>query len=691
MVMRRKQGARAHAALIRDIFDHRACNAHAVIGRSAAADLVQDQQAVSGRVLQNVRHLAHLHHEGGLPARQIVRRADAREHAVHHADVRGGRGHERADLRHDRDQRHLPHIGGLARHIRTGDDSDAVFAPVENGIVRDEQAVGQHFLHDRMTAVPDLDAVGEIHDRTGVVIVTGDIGERAQHIQRRDRLRGLLHAVYLGGNLVTHLDKQFVFQRGQPLLRAEHRAFELLEFIRDVSLAVCQRLLADIIVRHGVQIGFADLDIVAEHAVITDLELTDARALALALLDGCNFALAARGEVTQGVDLLIVARADQAALTQQDGRLVHDRQLDQRAHVLEQVDIAGQLAQHGLSEQGSLLPDLRQAGNSRCQRAQVAAVCCAVSNAADQPLHIEHLFERVGQRGTGDHIVAQRAHRLLAARDVQWVVQRLFQPLADQARAHRGPRPVKHPEQRALFLLGAHGLAKFKVAPRDQVKLHILSLMVDLQVVQCRKAGLLGLTKVIQQPTQTLHGLRKVGQPGRVKILNAEVLHHPRGRALRIKAFLRHGLDKRLQPLLQKAVEGLRRCGRAADQHLTRGKAAEFAGNILPVIRPGSIYLARCDVGKAYADAALHGKHAPEKVVAVLVQHGGFHDRTRRHAPDDLALDQALGELGVLHLLADRDLVALAHELGDIPFRAVVRHAAHGRTLLQAAVAAGER
>ena len=48
-----------------------------------------------------------------------IARADARENSVHDTDVGLGRGHERADMRHQGDQRDLSDIGGFSCHVRT--------------------------------------------------------------------------------------------------------------------------------------------------------------------------------------------------------------------------------------------------------------------------------------------------------------------------------------------------------------------------------------------------------------------------------------------------------------------------------------------------------------------------------------------------------------------------------------------
>jgi hypothetical protein len=58
-----------------------------VEGAGAAADLVHQHQAALGGVVQDVRGLGHLDHEGGAAAGEVVRRADAREDAVERAQI----------------------------------------------------------------------------------------------------------------------------------------------------------------------------------------------------------------------------------------------------------------------------------------------------------------------------------------------------------------------------------------------------------------------------------------------------------------------------------------------------------------------------------------------------------------------------------------------------------------------------
>ena len=124
--------------------------------------------------MQNLAHLGHLDHEGGLTAGEVVARADTREDAVDHADARALGGHERADLRHERDERDLTHVGRLTGHVGAGDDGGTVLALAHIGVVRDEERVLEHALDDGVAAVVNFDDAAVVHARTAIVVVHRD-------------------------------------------------------------------------------------------------------------------------------------------------------------------------------------------------------------------------------------------------------------------------------------------------------------------------------------------------------------------------------------------------------------------------------------------------------------------------------------------------------------------------------------
>ena len=109
MEMRGEQGAAAIDVV--EPLDAGLGDGEAVVGRRAAADLVEDDEAALARLVEDRRRLDHFDHEGRAPAREIVGRADAAEQSVDDADRGGLRRHERAHLRQRGDQRILSEVG----------------------------------------------------------------------------------------------------------------------------------------------------------------------------------------------------------------------------------------------------------------------------------------------------------------------------------------------------------------------------------------------------------------------------------------------------------------------------------------------------------------------------------------------------------------------------------------------------
>ena len=77
-------------------------------------------------------------------------------------------------------------------------------------------------------------------------------------------------------------------------------------------------------------------------------------------------------------------------------------------------------------------------------------------------------------------------------------------------------------------------------------------------------------------------------------------------------------------------------------------------------------------------------------VVAVVLQHTAFNDRTGGDHPDDVPLDKPFRLGRVLHLLADGHLIALGDQARHIALVAVEGYAAHGSALCKAALFAGK-
>ncbi len=92
-----EEGARADA--LADVLQRSAGDGQTIGGAGAPANFIQDEQGAGGGLVQDGGGLHHLGHERGVPARQVILRADAREDAVHQANAGVRRRHPGADLR----------------------------------------------------------------------------------------------------------------------------------------------------------------------------------------------------------------------------------------------------------------------------------------------------------------------------------------------------------------------------------------------------------------------------------------------------------------------------------------------------------------------------------------------------------------------------------------------------------------
>ena len=92
--------------------------------------------------------------------------------------------------------------------------------------------------------------------------------------------------------------------------------------------------------------------------------------------------------------------------------------------------------------------------------------------------------------------------------------------------------------------------------------------------------------------------------------------------------------------------------------------------------------LAGRDICCRDTEASLHADDRHDVVVLRLIK--SLRDQR-------VPVHQPLGQGGVLHLLADRNLMAVLYKTVDIPFCSVIRDTAHRSAILHAAVLSGQR
>ena len=360
MVVGGEQSLRSQPPGVGGVFQNGTGNGHAVVSRGSPADFIQNQQAPGGGVFQNRGDLRHLHHEGGLAGSQVVAGADTGEDPVYETDFRGPGGYKGAHLGHEHDEGHLPHVGGFTRHIGAGDDGHLIVFTAQIGVVGHEQSVLEHRLHHRMPSVGDGNFPPEGNFRAAVAPLHRNSGEGTQHVGGGYRLSGKLHPGCLLGQVFPEPGENLVFQCRQPVFRGEHLIFQLFQLLGDVAFAVGKGLLTDVGFRHLIHKGLGYFNIIAKYSVKAHFQGTDAGFLPLAGFNGGNGAAAALHNVPEPVGFGVRALADDAALPDSQGRVVHDGAFDQIGTVGEGVNSLFQFLQQRCAAALQLPLHLRQ-------------------------------------------------------------------------------------------------------------------------------------------------------------------------------------------------------------------------------------------------------------------------------------------------------------------------------------------
>ena len=506
MVVGGEERLGAQGGVVVDVLDHRPGDGDAVVGAGAAADLVQDEQAAGGGVVQDVGGLDHLDHEGGLPGVDLVLGADAGEDAVDEADAGGGGGDEAAHLRHQDDQGDLAQVGGLAGHVGAGDDAHAL-AGLEGDVVGHEALAAEGVLDHRVAAVLDVEHVVRQDLGADVAAQGSGLGEGGQDIQLGQAAGGAQQAGGGGAQALAHLAEQAQLDLVDALLGVEHQRLVFLHLGGDVALGVDQGLLADVVGGRQPGVGAGDLDVIAEDLVVADLEGLDAGALALDAFQVGDPLAGMAGALHHPIQLGGEAGADDAGVGEGGGRVIGDGGFEQGQLIGAQVEVAQHVFQAGAGSAGAdrgqagvlqNLGDAAQAGEGLAHGDQVARLGGAAGYAVGQAFQVVQGLEGGAQLGAQQAAGEEEGHALLALADVGDIQQRLADPLAQQALAHGGDGVIQLAEQRAVDGAAADGLGQLQVAAGGGVEGHELGELVGAEAGEQLEGGGLGFGQVLE-------------------------------------------------------------------------------------------------------------------------------------------------------------------------------------------------
>ena len=338
MIMGREKSLGSDDLGVAYVFDDRPGKTKSIESTGAAPDLIQDQQAVAGGMAEDVGNFAHFDHKGRLSAGQVVRSADAGKNTVRNRDARAVCRNEAADLSHQDDGGHLPHVGRFSAHVWSGDDRDAVILHIHIGIVGDESIIRQHPFYYGMTAFfDDQFAAGRQDLRPYVLITVSGIPQGPKAVQLGYQVRSALYTPHGSQHRLADLLEQIVFQLLQPVLGSQKGVLYIFQFFSNISFAVDQGLLADITVRYQAGLSLADLQIIAEHTIVTDLQIFDAGRFLFLCFQLCQPGSAVCGGTPEPVDFRVITGLDQSAFPKGYGRFVTDGFIQKSGNIVQRV------------------------------------------------------------------------------------------------------------------------------------------------------------------------------------------------------------------------------------------------------------------------------------------------------------------------------------------------------------------
>ena len=306
-------------------------------------------------------------------------------------------------------------------------------------------------------------------------------------------------------------------------------------------------------------------------------------------------------------------------------------------------------------------------------------------------MHTGEGFRDVIPQGSGIH---QFFHGVLAPHNLAWAHERLLKPAADQSLAHSRFRLIQHPEQRSLLFLCAHCFQQFQIPAGVQIEPHKLGPAVKAQLRHALQACALRSLQITEQRAERSRDQRLILEIKRFQALSRKLLLYSRRSPAEIVFLLREEFQTRAEPLSDKSGQFPQVKRRRIHQNFTRRKTGQLIDHLLIQIlalQCGGAEISCGNVGKTAADFLFRDTERTDKIIPGFVQHASFQHRAGRDNANDIALDEALGQRRVLHLLADGNLISFLHEAGDVCFRAMKRHAAHGSPLLLAAVTPSQR
>ena len=421
-----------------------------------------------------------------------------------------------------------------------------------------------------MTAGGNCDARRVRELRLPVIEGFGALGECTEHIEPRQACRTSLQCRQLLDQTCEHFVVELVLPGKRPIPRAQHLVLEGFELLGDVAFRALECLSASVLCRDLVRVAAPELYVVAVHAVVSDFERRDAGALAFPRLQLAQKGISVAGQAPQFVELPIVARGNDAAVAQPQGRALDDGLPQPGAGLGILADGNQQLREQRAVHGGQGRVQIRELRERGAELGQIPRPRGAQPYPREDALEIAnvaHLLVKAAG-SAGGH---EGTDALMAMPQLPVIPQRTAQPSAQAAAAHGGGGAIQHVGESAAPFTG-EARRQLQIAPRHGIQNDGVFATLEAQPLYMGERPALGVFDVLQQTAGRCHGAvgRFATEAGQVPgaELRREQLHCRGSLEVPAWQFLYARMLAQLGDVL----------GILADQHLGRRDALELGG-----------------------------------------------------------------------------------------------------------------
>ena len=255
-----------------------------------------------------------------------------------------------------------------------------------------------------------------------------------------------------------------------------------------------------------------NFNVVAQHAIMFDLQRLDLGFRTVARLQTGNHAAAFAAQLARLIKRCVIAVAHEPAIARQNWQCITQRDLqslDQLRQTLRHF-IRAEACQRGqhqayLVGQISGRTHLRQPRAHRLAAVQANRECLQIARAAarqHQPAqrahHIGQVFKLPAHIFARGVFVDKKPHRPMPRANFGHIAQRGGQPVSQFARARRRNRHVDGCQQTA-GLFACLGAGQFKVRPRCRIQPQMMARRFDMRAGKAGHMRDLGLLQISQQ------------------------------------------------------------------------------------------------------------------------------------------------------------------------------------------------